>query len=415
MNFELFTARKIHFNSNEQGKKISRSAVRIATLGIAIGLAVMIAAVAVVVGFKKEIRNKVSGFGSHILVTNLDANSSFETAPIVIDSQMVNAISAIDGVRRVQRFATKPGIIKTADEFQGVAVKGVDGSFDWNFINNSLTEGKVLNISDTAVCSGAIISKTIAQRLRLKLGDSFVTYFVGENVRARKFTIEGIYATNFSNYDNLFILTDIRHIQKLNGWQPDETSGIEILIDDYDNLDFIADQVFDCTANRFDRNGSAYYVQTIRDINPQIFGWLDLLDTNVWVILILMLAVAGFNMISGLLILILEKTNMIGILKSLGAADWSVRKIFLYQSFFLIGKGMFWGNVIGLAVCLAQQYLGFVKLDPTVYYVSEMPVSLNVAWVVLLNIVVFAVSALMLLLPSYVVAKISPAKSIRFE
>ena len=414
MNLELFIARKIQFSNDKQGKKTSRPAVRIATAGIAIGLTVMIAAIAVVVGFKKEIRDKVSGFGSHILITNLDANSTYETMPIIVDSQMINSILVIDGVRHVQRFATKPGIIKTEDEFQGIALKGVDGDFDWNFIKNHLVEGNVLKISDT-ICTGALISQNIAQKLHLKLGDDFVTYFIQDKVRARKFIVEGIYSTNFGDYDKLFILADIRHIQKLNGWQENEISGLEILIDDFDNLDKVADNVFAQTANRFDDSGASYYVRTIRDINPQIFSWLDLLDINVWVILILMLSVAGFNMISGLLIIILEKTNMIGILKSLGSADWSVRKIFLYQSFFLIGKGMFWGNVIGLSLCIIQHYTGVIKLDPATYYVSAVPVSLNITWLLLLNIASFAVSVLMLIAPSYIIAKISPAKSIRFE
>ena len=415
MNLELFIARKIQFNSDKQGKRTSRPAVRIATLGIAIGLAVMILSVAVVVGFKQEIRNKVCGFGSHILITNLDANATYETAAISIDEQMIHALSATGGVRHVQRFATKPGIIKTEDEFQGIVLKGVDSAFDWAFMKAHLVEGNILHISDTAVCNGAVISQSIAKKLQLKPGDSFVSYFIQDNVRARKFTVEGIYATNFGDYDKLFILTDMRHIQRLNGWQADEISGLEILIDNYNDLDKTAAGVFDQKANRFDDSGATYYVQTIRDINPQIFSWLDLLDINVWVILILMLSVAGFNMISGLLIIILEKTNMIGILKSLGAADWSVRKIFLYQSFFLVGKGMLWGNIIGLAVCAIQHYTGIVKLDPAAYYVSQAPVSLNIAWLLLLNAASFAVSALMLLAPSYIIARISPAKSIRFE
>ncbi len=414
-NFELFVARRIHFSNNKSDKKVSRPAVRIATIGIAIGLAVMIIAVAVVIGFKKEIRNKVIGFGSHIQITNLDSNSTYETAPIVVDSQLITSLSALPEIKHIQRFATKPGIIKTEDQFEGVILKGIDNGFDWDFFNSNLVEGSILSFPDSTAGNGIIISKDLAQKLQLKLGDGFVTYFIQDKVRARKFTIEGIYATNFSEYDKLFILTDIRHVQKLNAWEPDEISGLEVLIKDYDQLEKAADEVYFKIGNQSDRNGSLYYIQTIKDINPQIFGWLDLLDMNVWVILILMLAVAGFNMISGLLIIILEKTNMIGILKAIGSSNWSVRKIFLYQSIFLIGKGMLCGNIIGLSLCLIQYFTGIITLDPNVYYIAEVPVSITFFSWLLLNIVTFIVSILMLVGPSYLISKISPAKSIRFE
>jgi lipoprotein-releasing system permease protein len=414
MNVELFIARRIHF-SNSADKKVSRPAVRIATIGIAIGLAVMIVAVSIVIGFKREIRNKVIGFGSHIQVTKLDANSTYETAPIAVSNDMIKTLSSLKEIKHVQRFSTKPGIIKTSAEFQGVVLKGVGNDFDWGFFKQNLIEGDVLHLTDNEINNGAVISKDLSKQLKLKLGDSFIAYFIQDNVRARKFVVKGIYSTNFGEFDKIFILTDIHHVQKLNDWKNDEITGLELLVNDYDHLNEATDAVFAHVANRFDNNGSSYYVQTIKELNPQIFSWLDLLDMNVWVILILMLAVAGFNMISGLLILILERTNMIGVLKSLGAADWSIRKIFLYQSFFLIGKGMIWGNIIGISICLVQYFTGIIKLDPEVYYIAQVPIALDISYLLLLNVLTFIVSVLMLVGPSYLITKISPVKSIRFE
>jgi len=249
----------------------------------------------------------------------------------------------------------------------------------------------------------------------LKLGDSFFTYFIQDQVRARKFKIVGIYSTNFIEYDKLFLIADMRQVQSLNDWDKDSFSGLEVLISDFDRIDEVGDAVYDATANKFNKEGAAYSTQTIKQINPQIFSWLDLLDMNVWVILFLMLAVSGFNMISGLLILILERTNMIGILKSIGATNWSVRKIFLYHSFFLIGKGMLWGNFIGLSLCAIQYFTGIVPLDPEAYYVATVPIYFNWLYIVLLNVGTLIASLLMMIGPSYLITKINPAKIIRYE
>ena len=413
MSLEYFIAKRIHF---QQGKKnVSRPAVRIATIGIALGLAVMLISVAVVIGFKNEIRNKTIGFGGHIQITNFDNNNTYEMNPIKADKALMNKISSIDGVKHVQRFATKPGIIKTDNEFQGIVVKGIDKDFDWKFFKSNLVEGQILDVSGDTPSNKVVLSKYLANLLGLKLGDSFYTYFIQDQVRARKFKIVGIYSTNFIEYDKLFILADMRQVQALNNWSADSFSGVEVLINDFDKLDQVGDAVYDATANKFSKQGNAYTAQTIKQINPQIFSWLQLLDTNVWVILILMLAVAGFNMISGLLILILERTNMIGILKSLGATDWAVRKIFLYHSFFLIAKGMLWGNVIGLSLCAIQYFTGIVPLDPQAYYVATVPVSFNWLYIVLLNVGTLLASLLMMIGPSYLITKITPAKIIRYE
>ena len=412
MSLEYFIAKRIHF---QQGKKnVSRPAVRIATIGIALGLAVMLISVAVVIGFKNEIRNKTIGFGGHIQITNFDNNNTYETNPIKVDKALIKRITAIDGVTHVQRFATKPGIIKTATEFQGVVIKGIDAGFNWNFFKSNLVEGKILDISGSTPSNQVVISKYLANLLGLKLGDSFYTYFIQEQIRARKFKIVGIYSTNFIEYDKLFILADMRQVQTLNDWSPESFSGLEVQINDFNRIDEVGDMVYDATANKFNKDGNSYTTQTIKQLNPQIFSWLSLLDMNVWVILILMLAVAGFNMISGLLILILERTNMIGILKSMGATNWSVRKIFLYHSAFLIGKGMLWGNVIGLSLCAIQYFTGVIPLDPQAYYVATVPICFNWLYILLLNVGTLIASLLMMIGPSYLITKISPAKIIRY-
>ncbi len=413
MNLEFFIAKRIHF---QQGKKnISRPAVRIATIGIALGLAVMIISVATVIGFKNEIRNKTIGFGGHIQITNFDNNNTYEMNPIKVDKALIAKIAAIDGVKHVQRFSTKPGIIKTNTEFQGIVLKGIDSNFDWNFFKSNLEEGQLIDLSGNSPVNQVVISKYLANLLGLKLGDNFFTYFIQNEIRARKFKIVGIYSTNFVEYDKLIILADMRQVQSLNNWESNSFSGLEILISDFNRIDELGDAVYSATANKFSKEGKAYSTQTIRQLNPQIFSWLELLDTNVWVILFLMLSVAGFNMISGLLILILERTNMIGILKSLGATNWSIRKIFLYHSTFLIAKGMFWGNLIGLSVCGIQYFTGIIPLDPQAYYVATVPISFNWTYILLLNIGTLLASFFMMIGPSYLITKINPAKIIRYD
>ena len=414
MNFPFYMAKRIHFTDDRQ-RRVSRPAVRIASAGITVGLTVMIVTVAIVMGFKHEIRNKVVGFGSHIQITRYDNNSMYETRPIVFSDSLMQAVKAIPGIRHIQYFVSKPGVIKTESDFQGVIFKGIDRNFDWNFFSRNLTAGKPFATTDSVPSNNAVLSKKIADMLHLKVNDSFIAYFVQDRIQARKFVISGIYSTGFGDYDKLYILSDMRTLQHLNAWQPDAVSGAEITIDDFDRLEETGDQVYFCVANRVDRNGAAYYSQTIKDLNPQLFAWLDLFDINVWVILGLMMAVSGFVMISGLLILILERTNMIGMLKAMGSGNWTVRKIFLYHSCFLIGKGMIWGNVLAIAICLIQKYTHVIPLDPVNYYVSAVPVELNFFVLLLLNSCVFIVSSIILIAPSYLITKISPAQAIRYE
>ncbi len=416
MNLEFFIAKRIHFN--RQGRKsVSRPAVRVAILGVALGLAVMIVAVSVLVGFKREIRDKVIAFGSHIQISTFENNSTFELKPIYVSDTLLQDLRQMPGIRSVQQFATKPGIIKTnEDDVQGIVLKGIGTDFDWDFYRKNLVKGDTINIADELPAREAIISLYLSKLLKLDIDSTFFTYFVqDEFIRARKFTVVGIYCTNFVEYDKQFILTDIRQVQQLNDWESNQASGLEVLIDDYNNLSVMGDEVFFRIANRLQPDGSTLRSRTVAEMNPDIFGWLNVLDMNVWIILILMTLVAGFNMISGLLILILERTNMIGILKAMGAGNWSVQKIFLYHSLMLVGKGMFWGNLIGLGLVLLQQYTQLIPLDPAKYYVEYVPVSLNIVYILLLNAGTFVCSALILLLPSFIISKILPAQSIKFE
>lgn len=414
MNLELFIARKIHF-SKEGNRQVTPPAVRIAIVGVALGLAVMILSVAIVIGFKKEVRNKVIGFGSHIQITNFDNNSSYETTPIAVSDSLLQALRAFPGIKHIEGYATKMGILKTDSDFQGVVLKGIDTDYDWSFFRNNLKEGELLTIDPKKTSTDVIISKYLSDLLGLKLGDSILTYFVQEDVRARKLNIAGIYETGFMDYDKLFVLADIKQIRRLNGWEKDEVSGLELLVDDYDKLDQIAEDLYFNLVEKQDRHGNTYFTRSIKEMNPMIFNWLDVLDVNVVVILILIFAVAGFTMISGLLIIILERTNMIGILKALGENNVSIRKIFLYISFFLIGKGMLWGNVVGIAICLIQSHFRIIKLDPSIYYLDAVPIDLSIVSLILLNIGTLCASMLMMLGPSYLITKIDPAKSIRFE
>ena len=376
----------------------------------------MIVAVAVVVGFKHEVRDKVVGLGSDITITHFDALKSYETIPVMMGDSLMNDLQATEGVKHVQRYSTKPGMIMTDDNFLGMVLKGVAQEYDWTFLRKHLLEGEIPVFSDSASANRTLISRTIANKLNIHTGDKLYTYYIeGENVRARRLEVAGIYQTNFSLFDDLFLLTDLHTVNRLNNWKGDRVTGVELEVVDYDRLEDVKENIREKVDLQVNRYGNTYYTQTVEENNPQIFAWLDLLDMNVWVILILMTGVAGFTMISGLLIIILERTNMIGILKAVGADNLAIRKIFLSFSVFLIGRGMLWGNLIGLAFVVIQSQFRLFKLDPATYYVDSVPVEFNVWWWVLLNVCTMLVSVLMLVGPSYLITRIHPAKSIRFE
>lgn len=414
MNTELFIVRRL-IGSRKEGRSFSRSIVGIAMFGIALSLAVMIVAVAIVTGFKQEISNKVTGFGAHIQIQNLDSNLSYETAPVPSGLESVARIREIEGIKNVQPFAIKAGIIKTGEEIHGAVLKGIDKSYDWSFIEEHLTEGELFHVSDTVRSNDVVLSMSTARLLNLGLGDRFTMYFIQDPPRARTFTITGIYNTSLEQFDMLYIFADIKQVQRLNNWDKGEVSGYEVLIDKMDNLSEMSRKVREQVGIDFLDDGSRLKVETIQQKNAQIFDWLKLQDMNVIVLVILMVVVAGFNMISGLLILILERTNMIGILKALGTSNVSVRKIFMYQSAYLTLVGLLWGNLFGLGICLAQKYLNLMPLDPASYYLDTVPINLNLVHILLLNLGTMLITFLFLLIPSMIIARISPDKSIRFN
>jgi len=415
MNTELFIARRIFRGDKKNNKLTSSPAIKIAVAGIAIGLAFMIVAVSIVVGFQQEVRDKVVGFGSHIQITAFDNNPSFEHTPIAFSDTLAAKLMANPDIRHIQEFITMPGIIMTDDDFQGVVFKGVAESYEWDFFRRHLVEGSVINPDGIPGVNQIVISQSLANRLHLNLGDSFTAFFVQEPPRARRFTIVGIYQTNFESYDNLFVMSELHVLARINGWESDMVSGVEVLIHNFNRLNFVALDLFFEMAAFQDRLGNSLHALSIRDINPVIFNWLDLLDMNVWIIIILVLIVSGFAMISGLLVIILERTNMIGMLKSMGARDSSIRKIFLYLSAFLIGRGMLWGNVIALTFCIIQREFQLITLDPATYYLTAVPIYLSPIFIILLNIGTLTVSLLMMIGPSFLVARITPSKSIKFE
>ena len=415
MHFPLFIAKRLY---SEQGdkRKVSRPAIHIATAGVAIGLAVMIISVCVVLGFKHTIRDKVIGFGSHIQVADFLTLQQMEQYPIVIDDSMIDVLKHIPDVAHVQRFAMKEGILKTDSDFLGVAFKGVGPEFDSTFIHNNMVEGSIPPFSDSVSHNKILVSQLMADKLHLKSGQHIFAYFFDNNgVRTRRFTIAGIYQTNLKKYDETIVFTDLYTAVKLNGWESDQASGAELSVNNFDNLDMVESRVISKVKGTVDHYGETYSSATIKELNPQIFQWLDLMDLNVWIILALMLIVAGVTMISGLLIIILERTSMIGILKALGARNKTIRHTFMWFAVFIIGKGMLIGNVLSLGLLALQQAFGIIKLDAQTYYVSTVPVEINTLYIVALNVATLLISVFMLVAPSYLISHIHPAKSMRYE
>lgn len=414
MNYEFFIARRIYFQGETKGKA-ANPAIRIATLGMCLGLVIMILSLCIVLGFKREVRSKVVGIGSQIQISNFRSSSSYETFPVQAGDSLAQLLNAEQDITHWQRYATKPGMIKTDDNFQGMVLKGVAQEYDWRFLQQHLVEGEIPVFTDSVSSNKVLISQTLANKLDIHLGDLIYTYYIEGEVRARRLKVAGIYETHFSEFDRLFLLTDLHTVVRLNRWEPDQVSGVEVNLKEEAPLDDTANRLARRMDLLVDNYGGTYYVQTVEDLNPQLFAWLGVLDMNVWVILVLMLGVAGFSMISGLLILILERTNMIGILKAMGGTNRSIRKIFLYFAAFIIGRAMFWGNVIGLALCFLQSKFQLVKLNPADYYLDAVPIYFN-GWVWLaLNVATLLVTLLILVGPSYLISRIHPAQSIRFE
>lgn len=408
LNVEFFIARGI---LSKDSSNFSRPIVRLSVLSIALGLAVMILAVAVTSGFKTAITDKVIGFGSHIQITSFDLNRSYETSPVSIDQPFYPGLMDSAGIRHIQVFATKSGLIKTTDQIQGIILKGISTDFDWSFFKDKIVEGQLLVIDPEKISDDILISRKIADRMQFKLGDEVRAYFVNPEEmapRGRKFRIAGIYESGLEEFDNLYLIGDIRHVQRLNNWDKSEISGFEVFVDDYRNIDHMADMVYQVI-------GYNLNITSIKEMYPQIFEWLNLQDMNVIIILTLMIAVAAINMISTLLILILEKTNMIGVLKALGATNRTIRKIFLYNASFIIGRGLVFGNIIGLGIAFLQLHFQLFRLDQESYYVPYVPVQLEVASVLLLNLGTLLLCLLFMLIPSYIIMRISPVRAIRWD
>ena len=415
MNLPLFIARRI-YSANDARQKVGRPAMLIATAGVAIGLAVMLVSVSVVFGFKHTIRDKVVGFGSHITVANFMSLHGRDTRPICINDSMMAVLRSIDGVKHVQRYAVKQGILKTDSDFLGVAFKGIAEEYDTTFIHDNLVNGSIPMFSDSIGHNKILVSKIMADRLRLKTGDKVFAYFIDNNgVRARRFTVSGVYQTNLSKFDEAICFTDLYTTVRLNGWETGQTGGAELTVNNFDDINAVEENLVKKVNRTIDRYGETYSSETVQDSNPQIFTWLDLLDLNVWIILALMLCVAGFTMISGLLIIILERTAMIGVLKALGTRNGTVRKTFLWFAVFIIGKGMLIGNIVGLGLIALQKLTGVVKLDAATYYADTVPVELNVPAILLLNAATLIVSVFVLIAPSFLASKVRPAKSMRYE
>lgn len=403
---ERFIAQRLYFSQNGENRS-SRPAIRVALAGMIIGVAVMIVTVCVVVGFKQTVTEKVVGFAAHLRVVNFDNNNTFEMRPVIVTDSMLNTLTALPHIAGGNVFTTKPGIIKTDDAYQGIVFKGTTY---WDYFAGNLVDGEL-----PAAENEVLVSHRLCQLMRLKTGDALLAYFVGEKVRVRKFIISGVYRTGFGEFDERFVLGHVPVVQRLNGWEDNQYSGVELRVDNIRRLYEAADNVFFATANRFDADGNGYYMETLEQLNPQVFSWLDLLDMNVVIIILLMLAVSGFNIVSGLVILILDSIQLIGTLKALGATNRQVRRVFIIQGTMLIGKGVLWGNIIGLALCAIEYWTHIIPLDAATYYVNYVPMAFPVGWLLLLNAGTILVSVLILLAPSAIVTHISPAKVMHFE
>lgn len=416
MNFPLFIAKRL-FKEQSDRKKVSRPAIRIAMAGVAIGLAVMIVSVCVVLGFKHSIRNKIIGFGSQIQVANFMTLQTSESYPIQMGDSMLHLLKNVPGVKHVQRFAMKQGILKTESDFLGVVFKGIAEEYDTTFIHQHLISGSLPRFSAAKSNNQLLVSKIMADKLKLKSGQKIFAYFIDTNagIKMRRFTISGIYETNLVQYDQSICFTDLYTAVKLNGWEGDQASGAELMVNDFDQIDLSEDYIVKHVNRTVDKYDETYSSKTIQELSPQIFSWLDLLDLNVWIIMALMIAVAGVTMISGLLIIILERTAMIGVLKALGSSNRTIRHTFLWFAFFIIGKGMLIGNCIGFGLVLIQKFSGIIQLDSSIYYINVVPVEINIILLSLLNIVTLLISVFVLVIPSYLISHIHPSKSMRYE
>ncbi len=405
MNFEYFISKRF---LKENKKKFSQAALRLSVLSIALGLATMILSISIVIGFQQSIRSKIAGFDGHIQVSKYDFNSSMELPPIMRDKGLELLVKDRDGIRSISPFAYKGGVIKSDEIIQGCVFKGVNKNYNWEAFEGWIQLGSVLNLNDSIKSNTVLISKEISNKLNLDIDSSFLMYFMQDPPRIRKFTVGGIYQSGFPDFDNRFVFGDLKHIQKLNQWNKNQIAGYEILLDDFDNMDSQTKWIYD----EIDYNLKAL---NLNQRYPFIMDWLKLLDTNVYFILGLMIMISGIGMIATLLILILEKTKFIGSMKSMGASNASIRKIFIYHSIYLSFKGLLWGNIIGIGIAALQLYFKVIPLDANTYYMDAIPINLNFSYIIALNIGVLLIIALMMWWPSRIITRISPVKALRYE
>jgi lipoprotein-releasing system permease protein len=411
LNYELFIAKRV-IAAKQYKSSISSPIIKIAIIAISLGIVIMMIAISTGIGLQQKIREKLSGFNGHIQITNFDTNNSEITLdPILKNQDFYPKFHSINNIKNIQIFATKAGIIRTETDFEGIIFKGVSNDYDWTFFKDYLVEGVLPNYQNN-ISNDVLISKEISNRLNIEVGEEFNVLFVKQDPSKppwiRVVKAVGIYNSGFAEFDENFVIADIRHIQKMNNWSADEIGGFEVIINNFDEIENISNQVYTET-------GATLNSQSVIEKYPAIFEWISLFDTNIYLIIAIMVLVAGINMITALLVLILERTQMIGILKALGSSSVSIRKVFLYNAAYLILRGLFWGNLIGLLILGIQKYSGIITLDSETYYVSEVPIYIDFGYIILLNIGTLLLCLLMLIVPSIVISKISPAKSIKFE
>jgi len=415
LNFELFIAKRIYADKSEDGERFSRPAIRIAMLGVAIGVAVMLVSLAVVLGFKHEVSSKVIGFGSHIQVLSQTQNQNYEMMPVLTNDTLIQKVKKVRGIGRIQKFALKIGILKTEENFRGLTFKGVGEDYDLSFFQHCLIEGKMPKFSSKEATNEILLSQKVAGDLGVKTGDKIFAYFMGEeSMRARRLKVAGVFATNMNDYDKNYVITDIYTVRKLNGWDQEMSSGLEVTVDDFERVDELTRKL-QFIHQGTDRNGVTYGVFSIKDIAAHTFAWLSVLDMNVVMILILMILVSAFTVVSGLLIIMLERINMIGTLKVLGATNVSVRKIFIQFSIMLVGQGMLWGNIFGLLLCWVQQQFHLISLDASVYYIDSVPIQFNWWLILAVNVVTLLISTLVIWGSSHLISIGKPSQTIRYE
>ena len=411
MNFEYFIAKRI-VSAKEYKNSISSPIIKIAILSIVIGFVTMLISIASGVGLQNKIYQKVSAFNGDIIISNFDTNFSDDSQnPISTIQGFYPTFNSIKGIQNIQATASKGGVIRTANKFEGVVVKGVGKDYDWNYFNEFLIDGSLPDYSQL-LTNKILISEYTSNRLNLNVGDKLNTFFFNSDnsklPRSRSFEVSGIYNSGFNEFDEKFVIADIRHIQRLNKWSENEIGSYEVFVEEFSQIDQIGNEVYN-------EVGSFLDSQTIKERYFSIFKWLELFDFNIVLIIFIMIVVAGINMITALLVLILERTQMIGIIKALGSSNKSIRKIFIYNAMYLVGIGLFLGNVIGIGLLLIKKYFKLIKLDPTIYYVNEAPVYLAIDYILLLNVGTLIVCFSMLLIPSYIISKITPVRAIRFE